>query len=79
MPKKKKKIDYSGSKYYKSVGESLGLSKDQMKSKKKSVKKTSKFTEKTGLNKDDLKPCPPGHKRVDGKCVQKGVGKEYKP
>jgi hypothetical protein len=30
-------------------------------------------------NKDNLKPCPPGHKRVNGKCVQKGVGKEYKP
>ena len=29
--------------------------------------------------KQKLKPCPPGHKRVKGKCVQKGVGKEYKP
>ena len=29
--------------------------------------------------KEQLKPCPPGHKRVKGKCVQKGVGPEYKP
>jgi len=28
---------------------------------------------------EELKPCPPGHKKVNGKCVQKGVGKEYKP
>ena len=29
--------------------------------------------------KQKLKPCPPGHKRVNGKCVQKGVGPQYKP
>ena len=23
--------------------------------------------------------CPPGFKKVNGKCVQKGVGPEYKP
>ena len=33
----------------------------------------------TGASKEQLKPCPPGHKRVNGKCVQKGVGPEYKP
>jgi len=31
------------------------------------------------FKKDNLKPCPPGHKRVNGKCVQKGVGPQYKP
>ena len=29
--------------------------------------------------KKKLKTCPPGHKLVKGKCVQKGVGPEYKP
>ena len=33
----------------------------------------------TGANKGKLKTCPPGHKLVKGKCVQKGVGPEYKP
>ena len=33
----------------------------------------------TGANKEQLKPCPPGHKRVKGKCVQRGVGPEFKP
>ena len=23
--------------------------------------------------------CPPGFKKVNGRCVQKGVGPEYKP
>ena len=26
-----------------------------------------------------VKPCPSGFKRVNGKCVQAGVGPDYKP
>ena len=29
--------------------------------------------------KSKLQSCPPGHKLVNGKCVQKGVGPKYKP
>ena len=34
----------------------------------------------TSTRQDNLKGgCPPGFKKVNGKCVQKGVGPEYKP
>ncbi len=34
----------------------------------------------TSTRQDILKGgCPPGFKRVNGKCVQKGVGPDYRP
>jgi len=42
-----------------------------------------KYKERTAADpgaKDRNKPCPSGfYRNADGKCVQKGVGKEYKP
>ncbi len=31
------------------------------------------------IKKTNLRPCPSGFKRVNGKCVQTSVGPEYKP
>jgi hypothetical protein len=42
-------------------------------------KATKSLEKKSNKKREKLKPCPPGHKRVNGKCVQKGVGPEYKP
>tara|TARA_R100001594_G_scaffold4570_1_gene15674 strand:- start:589 stop:741 length:153 start_codon:yes stop_codon:yes gene_type:complete len=36
--------------------------------------------EATSTKQDNQKGgCPPGFKKVNGKCVQKGVGKEWQP
>ena len=34
---------------------------------------------KKKIRTNEYRPCPPGFVRVNGKCVQAGVGPEYKP
>ena len=34
---------------------------------------------KKKIRTNEIKPCPSGFKRVNGKCVQAGVGPDYKP
>ena len=50
---------------------------------KKPAKDKRKYKERTAADpgaKDRNNPCPSGHYRnKEGKCVQKGVGKDYKP
>lgn len=61
-----------------SFNEGVGLKK-----KAKAAPDKRKFKERTAADpgaKDRNKPCPSGFKRnAEGKCVQKGVGPEYKP
>jgi hypothetical protein len=41
--------------------------------------KPSKPLRSTKQEKAGKDGCPPGFKKVNGRCVQKGVGSEYKP
>ena len=63
-----------------SFNEGVGLKKP---AKKKATPDKRKYKERTSADPgatDRTKPCPSGfYRNADGKCVQKGVGPEYKP
>ena len=66
-------MDKNNSKVESSFNEGAGLTKPD----------NRKYKERTAADpkaKHRNNPCPSGHYRnKEGKCVQKGVGKDYKP